>query len=163
MVSVQRAVSDGRKEVTMAPQPFIYFLKWVSHYHKALQAHYARASHQPHNPDVNALLAFLAHNEGALARVIEAYEHDAPDTLLNAWFKISPSLVHVVRPDTLRFDPDAGLAEVVEQVLKVDEGLIEVYEMLLRQANSEDLCLALEDLISEEHREAIRLMACELV
>jgi len=145
----------------MAPRPFVFFLKWVAQYHKALQRHYDQESKQPHRPEVNALLAYLAQNEGVLARLIETYEHDAPDALLNAWFKISPSLAHVESPDTIHFDPDASVGDVIDRVLDVDESLIEIYKMLLRQTNSSELHDALEALISEEQQEEIRLMACE--
>tara|TARA_R110001592_G_scaffold63471_2_gene194319 strand:- start:1246 stop:1689 length:444 start_codon:yes stop_codon:yes gene_type:complete len=145
----------------MAPQPFIYFLKWVAHYHKALQMYYERASHQRHNPEVNALLAYLGQHEGTLAHIIESYEYDAPRSLLNAWFKISPVLVHIREPESMHFDADTSVSEVIDQVLKIDDGLIAVYKMLLRQANSEELREALENLINEEQREEMRLMACE--
>jgi hypothetical protein len=147
----------------MAPQPFVFFLKWVVQYHKALQVHYLEESRQRHSPEVNALLIYLSQNEGILARLIETYEHDAPERLLNAWFKISPSLVHVQRPDALHFDPELTIGEVIDRVLHVDDSLIEVYEMLLRQANSEELVDALENLIDEEQREEMRMMACERV
>jgi hypothetical protein len=145
----------------MAPQPFIFFLKWVVQYHKALELHYSQESRHKHLPEVNALLTYLAQNEGLLAQLIEAYEYDAPDSLLNAWFKISPNLMHVERPDAIHFDPEMTIGEVIDRVLEVDESLIEVYKMLLRQAGSEELKEALENLLDEEQREEMRMMACE--
>ena len=145
----------------MAPQPFIFFLKWVAQYHKALEAHYNQESRHRHLPEVNALLTYLAQNEGLLAQLIEAYEDDAPNSLLNTWFKISPNLMRVEQPDAIHFDSEMTIAEVIDRVLHVDESLIEVYKMLLRQANSEELKAALENLLDEEQREEIRMMACE--
>ena len=146
----------------MSSQPFIYFLRWATRYHQVLQARFTRESKRDHTPEVKALLVYLAQHEGALARIIDAYEHDAPHSLLNAWFKISPNLSHVVNPDSIRFDLDWSVSEVIDRVLKIDEGLIQVYEMLLRQANSAELRQALEGLIDGEKREEIRLMACEM-
>ena len=145
----------------MAPRPFVFFLKWVAQYHKALQVHYQEESKHEHRPEVNALLAYLAQNEGVLARLIETYEHDAPDSLLNAWFKISPNLMHVERPESIHFDPEMTLGDVVDRVWEIDESLVEVYKMLLRQTNSSELQDALQALIDEEQREEVRLMACE--
>lgn len=142
----------------MAPRQFIFFLKWASEFHQDLRDFYERKSREVLSSDVQTLLRYLSRHESSLARIIEAYEVDAPPEILDAWFKVSPDLRAVKQPADLEFGPEATVEEVVDKALEMDESLIEVYKMLIRQAVPERLREVLQDLVSEEQREEIRLL-----
>ena len=152
----------GRKEPAMAPRQFIFFLKWAAQFHKELQDFYQSRSREALSPDVETLLKYLARHEASLAHIIEAYEDDAPEPVLEAWFKVAPDL-HA--PSTFRrntnSDPSATVDEVIDKALEIDESLIAIYKMLLRQATSEGLREILQDLLSEEQREEVRLLTSQ--
>lgn len=145
----------------MAPRQFIYFLKWAAEFHKELQDFYESRSREALSAEVETLLKYLARHESTLAHIIDAYEDDAPKPVLNAWFKIAPDLRAVHFPDEYEFGPNATVDEVIDKALAIDESLIAVYKMLLRQATSAALREIVEDLLAEEQREEIRLLTSQ--
>ncbi len=145
----------------MAPRQFIFFLKWAAEFHKDLQAFYEDRSKEVLTPEVETLLKYLARHEASLAHIIEAYEDDAPDQVLEAWFKVAPDLRAVHFPEEYEFGPSATVDEVIDKAVALDESLIAVYKMLLRQAGSEGLKDILTDLLNEEQREEVRLLTSQ--
>lgn len=142
----------------MAPRQFIFFLRWAAEFHKDLREFYERKSREVLSPEVETLLQYLSRHEGSLAEIIEAYEDDAPQAILDAWFKVAPELRAVKQPADLEFAPDATVDEVIDKALEMDESLISVYRMLIRQAVPERLREVLQNLVEEEEREEKRLL-----
>ena len=142
----------------MAPRQFIFFLNWAAEFHKDLRQFYERKGREALSPEVEILLQYLSRHESTLAEIIEAYAEDAPPEILDAWFKVAPDLRAVKRPSDLEFGPDATAEEVIDKALEMDECLIVVYQMLIRQAVPERLREVLQDLVSQEQREEIRLL-----
>lgn len=145
----------------MAPRQFIFFLKWAAQFHKDLQDFYQIRSKEVLSPEVETLLKYLARHEASLAHIIEAYEDDAPEQVLEAWFKVAPDLRAVHFPEEYEFSPAATVDEVIDKAVAIDESLIAIYKMLLRQAGSESLRDILQDLLSEEQREEVRLLTSQ--
>ncbi|MBX3178873.1 MAG: hypothetical protein KF886_16075 [Candidatus Hydrogenedentes bacterium] len=145
----------------MAPRQFIFFLKWAAQFHKDLQDFYHIRSREALSPEVETLLKYLARHEAALARIIEAYEEDAPPNVLEAWFKVAPDLRAVHFPEEFEFKPDATVDEIIDKAVAIDESLIAIYKMLLRQAGAGGLQEVLQDLLAEEQREEIRLLTSQ--
>lgn len=142
----------------MAPRQFIFFLKWAAQFHKDLQDFYQCRSREALSSEVETLLQYLSRHEASLAQIIEAYEYDAPQAVLDAWFKVAPDLRAVHFPEEFEFSPNATVDEVIEKALAIDESLIIVYKMLIRQTGSECLREVLQDLVAEEQREEMRLL-----
>jgi rubrerythrin len=142
----------------MAPRQFIFFLRWAAEFHKDLREFYERKSREVLSPEVETLLQYLSRHEGSLAEIIEAYEDDAPPEILDAWFKVAPELRAVKQPADLEFAPDATVDEVIDKALEMDESLISVYRMLIRQAVPERLREVLQNLVEDEEREEKRLL-----
>lgn len=142
----------------MAPRQFIYFLRWAAEFHHDLREFYERKSAEVSSPEVETLLRYLARHEESLAQIIATYEEDAPPAILDAWFKVAPELRAVKQPADLEFGPDATVDEVIDKALEMDESLISVYRMLIRQAVPERLREVLQDLVAEEEREEKRLL-----
>ena len=69
----------------MAPRQFLFFLRWAAEFHKDLREFYERKSKEVLSPEVETLLQYLSRHEGSLAEIIEAYEDDAPQAILDAW------------------------------------------------------------------------------
>jgi len=142
----------------MAPRQLSFFLHWAAEFHEDLRAFYERKRTEADHPEVETLLYFLARHEDALARLLTIYEHDAPRDILDAWFTVAPDLRAVRRPEELEFGPDATVDEVIDKALAMNENLLTVYRMLVRQAVPERLREVLEDLIAQEEREQSQLM-----
>ena len=142
----------------MAPRQFLFFLRWAAEFHKYLRELYERKSKEVLSPEVETLLQYLSRHEGSLAEIIEAYEDDAPQAILDAWFKVAPELRAVKQPADLEFAPDATVDEVIDKALEMEESLISVYRMLIRQAVPERLREVLQNLVEEEEREEKRLL-----
>lgn len=142
----------------MAPRQFIFFLRWAAEFHKDLREFYERKSKEALSPEVETLLQYLSRHEGSLAEIIEAYEDDAPQEILDAWFKVAPELRAVKQPADIEFAPDATVDEVIDKALEMDESLISVYRMLIRQAVPARLREVLQNLVEEEEREEKRLL-----
>ena len=142
----------------MAPRQFIFFLKWAAEFHKDLREFYERKSKEALSPEVETLLRYLSRHEASLAEIIEAYEDDAPQAVLDAWFKVAPELRAVRQPADLEFGPDATVDEVIDKALEMDNSLISVYRMLIRQAVPERLREVLQNLVEEEQREEKHLL-----
>lgn len=142
----------------MAPRQFIFFLKWAAEFHKDLREFYERKSKEVLSPEVETLLQYLSRHEASLAEIIEAYEDDAPQAVLDAWFKVAPELRAVRQPADLEFGPDATVDEVMDKALEMDNSLISVYQMLIRQAVPERLREVLQNLVEEEQREEKHLL-----
>ncbi len=142
----------------MAPRQFIFFLRWAAEFHKDLREFYERKSKEVLSAEVETLLQYLSRHEGSLAEIIEAYEDDAPPEILDAWFKVAPELRAVKQPADLEFAPDATVDEVIDKALEMDESLISVYRMLIRQAVPERLREVLQNLVEDEEREEKRLL-----
>jgi dsDNA-binding SOS-regulon protein len=145
----------------MAPRQFIFFLKWAAQFHKDLQDFYRSRSREALSPEVETLLMYLARHEASLAHIIETYEDDAPQPVLEAWFKVAPDLRAVHFPEEYEFAPNATVEEVIDKALAIDESLIAIYKMLLRQAGSDHLQEILQDLLAEEQREEVRLLTSQ--
>lgn len=142
----------------MAPRKFIFFLKWAAQFHADLQDFYQNRSKEALSPEVEYLLHYLSGHEASLSRIIEAYEFDAPPAILEAWFKVSPDLRAVHFPEDYEFAPNATVDEVIQKAMAIDESLIAMYQMLMRQTESEHLREVLEDMVADERREEMRLL-----
>ena len=145
----------------MAPRQFIFFLKWAAEFHKDLQDFYQNRSREALSPEVETLLKYLARHEATLAHIIETYEDDAPQSVRDAWFKVAPDLRAVHFPEEYEFGPNATVDEVIDKAVAIDENLIAIYKMLLRQAGSDGLQEVLQDLLAEEQREEVRLLTSQ--
>ena len=141
----------------MAPRQFIFFLKWAAQFHKDLQDFYHIRSREALSPEVETLLKYLARHEAALARIIEAYEEDAPPNVLEAWFKVAGPALCIWK---IRIKPDATVDEIIDKAVAIDESLIAIYKMLLPGGRGRPAGV-LQDLLAEEQREEIRLLTSQ--
>lgn len=142
----------------MAPRRTIDFLHWARDYHRKLRDFYADREHEATRPEVRTLLEYMAQHQDALAKVIEAYEDGAPKELLDAWFKVSPDPKAFRDPETAGFRADMTTAEVISLALDLDTSLRDMYRVLVRDAESNELKELLEALLADEEREEVRLL-----
>jgi rubrerythrin len=142
----------------MAQQRMIDFLKAVESFYGRLAAFYEATSDEAIREDVKTVLIHLRRHEGNVRSMIQRYEEDTDQTILNTWFKISPDFTQLKTPDDLAFDPSLSVDEVIQLAIDVDNSLIDMYKLLVRESLDDDVKDALKSLIQEELSEEIKLM-----
>jgi rubrerythrin len=147
----------------MAPRQVIDFLHWAEAYHKRLHDFYEEKEHEALRPEVKALLQYMARHQDILRHVIEEYEKGSSQEVLEAWYKVSPDPKALESVDKTPFRTDMTINEVIDLALDLDRKLIEMYRMLLRDAESESLREVVENLLASEEQEEIRLLRAQLV
>lgn len=147
----------------MAPRQVIDFLHWAEAYHKRLHDFYAGREHEAARPEVRALLDYMARHQDIVRHVIEEYEKGASQDVLESWYKVSPDPKAFKDPETAGFRADMTTDEVIDLALDLDQSLISMYKMLIRDAESDELREVLENLLQEEEREEVRLLRSQLI
>lgn len=147
----------------MAPRQVRDFLHWAEAYHKKLRDFYAEREHEAQRPEVKVLLDYMARHQDILRNVIEEYEEGASKEILEAWYKASPDPKAFKDPDTAGFRADMTTNEVIDLALDLDKSLMDMYRMLIRDAESENLREMLQNLFEEEDREEVRLLRSQLL
>lgn len=134
----------------MAPRQFVDYLNWAKAYHAEAAKHLHAAGEGVTSPLARDLLRYASNHEEVLRRLIADYENDCPQHILNSWLKVSPDLKSVHNPHDIPFPADITAPEVVSRLAEMHEELIRVYDVLKRQALSEEVQSAIEDLLNEE-------------
>jgi hypothetical protein len=146
----------------MAPRRLVDFIKSAETYHRDLSAHFQSHIAEAPDEELRMLLEYLSRHEASLQHCLEDYERGASKSVLEAWFKVSPDMIHFPRIDKLEFRPGMSREEVVECEMELDRFLIGMYKELIGRANSIPLRETLMDLLAMEQREEIKMMRSTL-
>ena len=109
------------------------------------------------------LLEYLSRHEAYIQHCLEDYARGASKSVLEAWFKVSPDMIHFPRIEKVEFRPGMTREEVIESGLELDRFLIAMYKELIGRAISTPLRETLMDLLEMEQREEIKMMRSTLV
>jgi hypothetical protein len=143
----------------MAPKRMIDFVRKAERFHRDLSEFYSERSLDEERDDVKLLLEFMSRHESAIEKCLKEYEKDANKNVLETWFKSSPDFSTMPKVAELEFRPDMTWEEVVDLAMKLDEALMGMYEVLIRNtANSGPLQDALQDLLEIERRKEAQFM-----
>jgi hypothetical protein len=146
----------------MAPRRTIDFLHWAENYHRRLRDFYEQRRAEAARPEVRTLLQYMAQHQDILARVIGEYESEASRRVLDTWFKVSPDPKAFKDPETAGFRAEMTPGEVIDLALDLDRSLRDMYAILARDAESEDLRDIIRNLLEIENREEIRLLRSQI-
>lgn len=142
----------------MAAKRMIDFLREAEAFHEELHRLYESLEHEAFREDVKALLTYMSVHQEAIARCLRDYERGAGRKVLDAWFKVAPDVTHPTEWRRLELRPDTTPSEVVAYAMKMDASLMAMYETLLREAVSQDLRDALQNILDIEQREEVKLL-----
>lgn len=132
-------------------------LDWVSAFHKALADQYRLLADQADKERAALLLNYLADHERLLAESIEKYELDAANSTLATWSEQRPklnlpeSLIHLHR--TLS---GKDSKEIIPYVIEFHDILIEMYNTLAKNTESDSIKSLFENLAQMERHESMR-------
>lgn len=142
----------------MAPRRVSDFLHWAEKYHQRLADFYCDRGEDAARPEMKTLLAYMARHQESLRKVIQDYERGASKAVLDTWYKASPDPKAFKNPEAAGFRPNMTTSEVIELALDLDKSLLTMYEILIRNAESQGLREMLQNLLQEERREEVKLM-----
>jgi len=147
----------------VAPHQVIDFLHWAAGYHTRLHDFYAEKEREAERPEVQALLRYMARHQEILGHIIEAYEKGSSRDVLQTWYKVSPDPKAFETVDASLFRPDMTVEEVIDLALDLDKRLLDLYRMLVPDAESDRLREAIGNLLADEEQEEIRLLRASLM
>ncbi len=146
----------------MGPMRTIDILRKAEQFHQQLSAYYASLGRAAHREEVKQLLDYMSRHELYLGHCIQEYERGGSKSVMEAWFKISPQFPMDKWLSTVAFTPEMTTEEVAGIAMQLDAYLLQIYEMLINRATSQELRASLANLLEMEKREEIKIMRSAL-
>lgn len=105
---------------------------------------------------VSMLLEYLKRHELHLEKVLNEFEHDKSQMVLNSWFSYVPEQDLTQVLSTIDLHPNMSADDVVLMALQLDDYFIELYQSMLESANSPTVKSVFQNLLEMEQQEKIR-------
>jgi rubrerythrin len=131
----------------------------VRAFHAQVGELYRRLAEGADRERVRLLLNYMGRHEKHLEASLAAFEEQAASGLLDTWFQYDPEEETLARLTDVAVDPGMGVDDVIALAMRVDDGLIGLYEELAACALSADvkeLFANLLELEKQEKSKAIR-------
>lgn len=109
-------------------------LHWVEGFHRQVQAELTGKWAETGDERIRMLLAYLADHEQRLTAALEAYEEDAPATILFTWYRNADCPLAMDHDALSEAVSDMDIDEVLACVVRCHNSLIELYETLRDRA-----------------------------
>ncbi|PCJ64261.1 MAG: hypothetical protein COA73_04180 [Candidatus Hydrogenedentota bacterium] len=142
----------------MAQTRMIDFLNKVEAFYGRLGTYYKELSDDSKSRDVKTILSHLSRHEENVRCMIQRYEEGADQVVLNTWFKVSPDFTQLKMPEDLVFSSEKSVDDIIQLAIDIDESLIDMYKLLIRESLDDEVKDVLNNLIQEEVVEKIKLM-----
>lgn len=131
-------------------------------FHDKLSSFYHILSNKAEQERVKLLLEYLSRHEKRLSRILEDYEDDVSQTVLDTWFHFTQEEFDLSAYWEAAITADMTAAEVVALALRLDERLLDTYRAMTKNQVPEKVREIFENLLQMEEEEVHKLARAEL-
>jgi hypothetical protein len=128
--------------------------------HRQLARHYQRMGDSAAQERLKLLLDYLRRNEKRLQITLHRAGESTDGKVLNTWYRDAPALDQVLA--TLAPPPPENLDTLVDQVLRLNQHLVELFEQLAANGPTEAVQALFANLAEQERQSSTQLQRATL-
>lgn len=126
-------------------------------FHKRLGTFYKELSDKADKERVKLLLEYMSRHHDSLASVMDEYEAEVSEHILNTWFMYVRKECDFSPFFDAELSPDMTTQEVMALSVDLDRCLLETYEAMIQNDIPDDVSEFFQGLLDMEKREKIKM------
>lgn len=133
-------------------------IDYARSFHIKMKEFYQQLNERSENERVKLFLDFLISHEIHFEKTLEDYSADAPNYVLDSWYKYVPENMPENCLKNFVHDPDMTVDDVIGYALGFNNCLYEMYKGLVEEASSEEIKDLFQNLMNKILKEEKNLV-----
>ncbi|WP_027721746.1 hypothetical protein [Maridesulfovibrio zosterae] len=125
----------------------------VKAFHRKLGDFYQNLSDKVEKERVKILLEYMSRHQDNLAAILEEYEADLSENILNTWFMYVNKECDLTPFFNANLGPDMTAQQIIKVAVELDQCLLETYEAMLHKEVPDEVTKVFQGLLEMEKKE----------